>query len=702
MEVSKRNILIGILITVLFSISLGGYLYFDSYLEDEKIKNVISSKIEEIFPGGKVSFSLDKVSLRSSIYTKISNLELRLKGKAKEESLLEVSSLTAKIPLWSILLGGGNVEISISDPKVNFLKVNGISNWSLASESQGKGNDVLLNKDKVKEKKSISLPAFLINSTLALRVQNLEINTEEEASSASTVKNRFLIEKLVLKNLGIASNAAFEVETTISKEVLEKKLSFKLVAVGSVGVEEFLRKSELKLNSNIRFMDIFVEGGSGYPTIVSNLHATLNKKGTLQGNIQFISEQSNLKFDFIKTAETLNLDNIKSDFDYGSITKFLDLRKVKGLRNLKQASVSGSFLIDSKGDFTPKLQAKLTSLSTNFGESNLVGDFNISLDENSFNLLGVGKVFEGEFTLSSKGKLKINEELPFDKKISAVLSDVKLKNIVIPQKKLESFIMAFEGEGDNILYPEAQVSVNLENANIMQENTNGGGILSFKGSRVRLHSTTLLTKEGKLTLDSTLTLFKKDLNFKFNILLKKFPPKPVNMALKKRGMIFMGPLTGKLSGEFETGKRKARELSFELSGDNVSLANGSFLNPVFRTIELVKDRQIKELKKGLDKITFANFKVFGDFNKDHLTFKESRLTIFEKGSEFLFKGTFTNDLKKKTKIYIRPITIDGSRAKAKSLFGGVDFPIKISGQGLLVDSDIKYTFKKLKLRKGKK
>lgn len=702
MEISKKNIFLGTFIAVVVSILLGGYLYFDSYLEDEKIKRIISNKIEEVFPGGKVSFSLDRVSLRSSIYTKISNLELKLKREPQGPSLLEISSLTAKIPLWSILLGGGNVEISIKEPKINFLKKNKVSNWSLASDKNSIKSDVLVNKNKDEEKKNISLPAFIINSTLALRIQNLEINHSDHSGPNPVANNKVLIEKLVLKNLGITSNAAFEVETSISKDFFQKKLSFRLVAVGSVGVEEFLRKSELKLKSNIRFMDVFVEGGSGYPTIVSNLDANLNREGTLQGKVQFISEQSSLKFNFVKKAESLNLDNINGEFDYASIINFLDLKKEKRLRSLQKASVTGSFLIDSNGDLTPKLQAKLISLSSNFGGSNLIGDFDISVSEKDFNLSGSGKVFDGEFNLTSKGKLKVNEDLPLDKKLSAVLSDVKLKNIVIPQGKFDSLRMAFKRDEDNILYPEAQLSFDLDNANIMQEMINGGGILKFKGNRVSLRSTTLLTKEGKLTVDAELIIFKRDLNIKFNILCKNFPPSPLNMTLSKRGISFLGPLTGKLKGEVETGRNQKKSLKFELNGDKVTLANGRFLDPVFKTIELVKNRQIEEVNKGLDKITFTNFMLVGGFDKDVLNFKESRLSISEKDSEFIFKGTFTNDLKKKTRIYIKPITIDGSKAKARKLFGGVGFPIKISGQGLLVDSDIKYTFKKLKLRKGKR
>ena len=94
----------------------------------------------------------------------------------KKRDLLQIENANIRLPLVSILTGGGNLELNLSNTELFLHRMKDKKgNWKEAFDKSYK-SDVAIDKEKpAKSTQNILLPAFLINSTVALRLKNFKV-----------------------------------------------------------------------------------------------------------------------------------------------------------------------------------------------------------------------------------------------------------------------------------------------------------------------------------------------------------------------------------------------------------------------------------------------------------------------------------------------------------------------------------------------
>ena len=255
------KIVITIISTLFLLTVIGTYTYIASQLDTKELRLTFITKIEKVFPNMKASIGEFNVEFGQSLELKTNNLKIGLK---KEATLFEVKELVVKVPLFSILLGGGNVEVDIQNPRFYMNK----ENWA-----KGIANRKTKELIDVEKPEELLLPAFLANSTVAVRFNHLDILHDEKVTT---------INKFVIKNLGLNANAAYELKSDF--------------IVGSIGVEEYIENQKIPFKTSYRLDGVKVKGQDEvFPRINGNIDGVLEKEGSIKIKNSLRLDRSNLK-----------------------------------------------------------------------------------------------------------------------------------------------------------------------------------------------------------------------------------------------------------------------------------------------------------------------------------------------------------------------------------------------------------------------
>ncbi len=578
---SSKKIKILILVIVLFFGAMGTLFFVASKkLNPEELSVLIIEQVENAIPNSKVttqSVDLSLGLLSTSLDLKQFNIVLNNK---KMTPLFKVEALSLKIPLWSILFGGGKITLKIDQPILDYEEFQKSSNWEIAlTDKRGKKSkdskrEVSKNgTKKITKEESGSLPAFIVSSLLDVEIKGLKLSYKLRDKSSGLVN----IEKLLLKDVGLQSVTAFEIKSHI--EILKNtanETKLDLLLIGETKISDFLKNNELKLKTNLSLRKVH---NASLKRDISSLQVntlmTVKKSGDVNGDFKVILEE----------REALSGKITKSE----ALTKIEDLKVSLNIKSLAEIVVDLNKLpIQLSGDENFELGGKLELGKVikpflNFSINKPIGisQAGVSISNNVSGQINDKSTNVNIDSTLFKGKSRLNVVVPGNitqiKPEQLPKIDVKLsvRDIVAPQKYFE-FVYKNKTEEtttnapakeekapkETVAKPIEQLSplpvdltVDLQNINVNEVIV--AGLLNVEAGKekVDLNISRLMIDSGIITNKTSLFLVNKKINAKFDTSLqslniasaKSFVPKEMVEGIS-------GNINGRIKGTIKNTK----------------------------------------------------------------------------------------------------------------------------------------------------
>ena len=412
------KIVLIILLSLITFIVVGTYAYISTQLDTKELRISIKDKIEKTFPQMKANIGEIKVEFGQSLELSSDKLEL---VSISESPLFKVDHFTLKVPLLSILLGGGNVELDIFSPKVFVEIEKDKSNWEEAIE--GNKAKTLFTFEKTTD---FVIPAFLANSTLAIRLNHLDIayrNIGKEKFERNTSVSKF-----VVKNLGINSNAAYELKSNFSVPMLNGEiLEFHSFIVGSINLSEYLETQKLPINSTYKFDDIKVKGhGEILPLVSGNFEVVIDEKKTLMGSHNLRFEKTSLKHKVSINKNEIKLYEIKGASQLYDFNRVFNVLSLPIKISQGDIDLSGDLSINEKS-YKPNVELKAPQISGTLSGSEFNVKANAIFSEKKITLEKEGQVYGGSLFFKSVLDYEFEGDYQKSKNLGDLIKSIETK-----------------------------------------------------------------------------------------------------------------------------------------------------------------------------------------------------------------------------------------------------------------------------------
>lgn len=700
-------------LAVFLVIILGGlFFYVSTKINPEEIKKITIEMISKSLPGASVDIKNVDYSIGASIKVAVSNIDLSLKNK--KSKLFNVDKINIKIPILSILTGGGTVDLSIDGPNTYFTEISKTKNNWVMALPQDKTPKKALQESKDSSKSSFELPKFVENSKVTVRINDLNFYYGPFQKNESHIK----VNKIILKNINLQSSTAFEVVSAINYSLdKDKKFQTNLKVVGEVDVGQFLREQTIKAKiladlENLKLSGLPVK----IPNLENKIDVFIDKDGKIDSKINI--KASNLLEASTKVSlgkSELILSELSTVINLKNLNSYLDESLKSSLKvvDLSQSSVeiNGSAKVNLvKLAINPRLNIQIKdaiSLSV-VKDIPIQAKLNASIVNNKINVKVINELLSGIVTSEVNTKLdllNISSDLkklnPIDVKILATNLKVSKAFIQsnfyknnVKKSQVTSNAKVIKQPAKKIILPK--VNISLDGKNIFIEDKE----VSFN-SKIYSYNDEIVSKNFNIKLGKGLVTlpFKVKLKDSQNIFSN------INITLKNINFesfnAVLPPFVSNVSGNFNG----------NVKGDINLLSEGlkySLLVDLKATNGEVKDFKLKELVTGMfdgikDKFPKKAEVVTNRFKQ--LIVKVDANENLNKINTFKFTGDKNSfDLNLNGKLYMIPkesvltgkLVEEKTKQELKSQTGFDYYPIKFSGKGMmLINPHPEYTIQKL-------
>ncbi len=691
-----------------FGLILGGiYIYVSKTLTPENIRVLISQSLQVTFPQAQITVVDVDFKFGTSIEFIINKIDIKA-----DMPLASLSDAKLKIPVWSILKGGGVVELEVNRPQFFWMKGPGsTSNWSNAMQGQ------------VKTKKGgpsdIILPAFLISSRVNIKMKDSIVKYQ----LAPNEKGQFLISKFLIKEIGLESPAAFEIDTSFVFQQEELgEISANILLIGEADLHRYLSDGKLSLISVVTVSKISNPGitSLSIPDIRLELKSELSKAGTfsteLKGN--FLESQISLKLDH--NQKVSELTNIKADL------LVQDLLSISGARinNLSSGkavlNVSGKLSLSDKS-YIPHLKFNLSS-GLNYSYNGLVLQPSLlgSLDKAELNLKAETPLLQGNFSSDISAKVPLEFKVDYknfpELKINSVATGINITPNDLSRFKENTSKIKDESSNQNTaegtstdtaIVKEEKLPlilpINLQLSVIESRFNSKDFTLS---SNLIITSTGIIKNQLSITIEKGKVLSKlnakydKELEGKSNLSFSNFPGDFINPFIPE-GQLALG---GALSGEIVTNfKRSLSELSYD-STFKLKLNEGKLgkiqMNSWIPSIAKEIKSYVPKVSENIGSIKlepdFSYLEISGTATNKSINFKKIYFKAIEDKFEIDAKGVISLIDSQRSEIFADYKDYDGNLSSFLNKEVGTEvLPLKLVGLGLDIKPDVSYTTKRL-------
>ncbi len=423
----------------------GLYFYATTQISPELIRKVTLEQLQKNFPAAKISLGKIDLSFGASIELHLDELDMQFSHKAKKYRLASVKNVSAKIPIWAILIGNGTIQVEVNNPSLGYYELGTENNWTLAmKKSKGKSSaaNVRSKVDVEKQEKlqEFSVPGLVSRFRLNVEVKNVDVAYGLKDGSGGDVK----FETFLLKNLNFESSTAFELLSKLDITPIKgQTVSLEMLVIGELNLGEFIETQEISCKTMIKARNIKLSNFAGdIPDIKTDIIVKVEKNGNIKGNVQTsFSSRNKIVSKFHVDSKEISLNDINVELYVSDLmeiagvnNQMIDAGKTKFNVSGKMRMVGKKILPSITFAINPGVSFKYESV---VGTSSVKGIFRGKRLSISSNI----RVFDGNIDLNLKhDDIDINDNNFDPLKLKPFVIDIGVANLNVTKKQLQELI----------------------------------------------------------------------------------------------------------------------------------------------------------------------------------------------------------------------------------------------------------------------
>jgi len=746
MKLSKLKIIL-LVISGLIILSIGGAIFYaSSLIKPEEIRKVALEQIEDNFPNTETKLGKIELSLGLSVGLELDSLHMKLKKSKGGHELVSVKNLNVKIPLWSILMGGGTVDIKLDKPHLSYIESKKSNNWQVAMKSKKQKKSRRVTKKKISkevtskdkaEEQSLLIPALISQSKINVKLTDVQVNYKLKDKS----QGNLILSKFLVKNLNFKTDSAFELNSILNYKLATKEtFSVNTLVIGHFNLKEFIDTKELKSIVVINLKDIKLSGSNlEIPNIKTDLNVHLLKNGDLKGKINTaINGAGTFSTEYSVKKRGMSLNKIDLALSVEKVMKIVG-QKVEGLSTGKsEVKLSGAVNVSKRKGINPTLEFELTKglAVKNQGVSiptvlkgNVRGEAIKVRVVN--NILG-GNITTNVFTRFNLNKIQTEISKLAPVNIRVALRDVNLpkdfiQGILYPEKKGEKLEKVEikttkNGKGTKKKFvkspapvlPNVRLDLNWANVKVDDNDFSGEGQVLVKGDSIVTKKLNFGFSKGKGSItQSTVLLANSASKTKIDMSIKALDLESFRAFLPPK-MIknIKGTFSGTVKGNVALAQNALPKHDFvtnisAVNGELVGVNISEHVNGIVSSLPIVKDKVKKDKKYNVDG-TFERLTFKGRLKDTHYNLKKYYFLGLDKKVEIKGNGNIYPISKNKKGSLLLTFVDNTGKISGPMVkhVGTKVMPVKMVGYGFALQPDYGYTIKKLSKaaykKKGKK
>lgn len=713
---SLKIILVSVF-SVFLLLSAGAIYYASTQISNEEIRKILIVQLEKSFPQAQVELGQLNISAGFNFLVKMESLKISLDQKGIKSTLLSLNDAVVSIPVWAILTGGGEVDVSINKPEIEYVVAGKDSNWSLAMSGSSQAGETKSQQETQGETSSgapssavYSLPLFVTESSLNLRIQDILLAYKTEEMSGDVTLSKFLV-----KNFNFETPTAFEVDSVLSFKMKEDQMNFSTLVIGEINFAKFIQDQVLPMKAMIRTSKISVPGlAPGLGEMKTELDLTLVQSGVVSGTVKNNWDGILADFQMSMAQGSLKISEIKFESSPDQLLRLIDM-KIPELNSGKSLlKLGGQVNLSKDGKIIPQLDFSLSpALSYTSGQISAQVSANGKYENTDLEVNVQTDLFSGVVTTKVTGKHDLNQPFSMEK-LGPFQTSIIANNLKVSEKFIQETIYPAQAPAQKpsaeaptepqtakpstapVVLPPGRIDLALNSIYLADKELNAKGVFLLKADSLATQSFTFNYVEGQGKLTHLTELKKNEMTHQFDFSLKDFDLSGINPFLPK--------FIGGTKGIFNTSvKGSATSAAYDMiinveakKGELLAMDISDQLNQMIKSVPILKD------KVGDDK----SFDFDGKF--ESLSFKAKATEKKAEFSSLKFVGINNKiDITGQGYLFLPPLTEksevllnlkDRSGKVAKILQENVGdslLPIQLAGPGLDLKPQYEYTASKL-------
>lgn len=714
---------------------IGIVTYFVSTkVKPEEIRKVAIQELQKVFPKAKVDLGKIDVSLGTSINLDAEKFVITYPHKKKNIDLFSVGKLNANIPILTILLGGGSVDIRIDKPSVKYLSDKDKNLWQLAmkkddvkkDESKKKGVDSnkgdSSSSTEAKTSAAMTIPLFIANSSINLSFHEINV----EYGDVSKIAGNIDINTMFIKNLGLKKDAAYEIDSAINLPA--DKISLKALLIGEFSLKDFLNKGDIRSKALLTLSEINLPQSKGrFPEIRNNIELAVGKNNQVNMGLSGEFEKSSYKLKIKLDDKEMIVRDIDINLPLMDLKMMLPEPMAIMSPNKSTLKVDGSIRLKGESIY-PSLNYELSDYA-NFNISGfplkVIGKGLIT--ENKITNSSMTAMFDGSIESNFLANIDLNSK---NKNLDSLLKSYELKlglnKLAFQREFLQQTLYPETGkkqaqkepkaesgnatakasatkdkkEASIPLLPRGKITLKAKEINLGGKNLNAGGLITTKENAVVVKNLKFLLESGEAVINNNLKMYRNKMTSNFSLKMKEINISSFDGVMPQKFSGSTGLFNGTISGNVQSAKKLGYNVAVDIKGSNGEL-KGIDLKPYLeKVVSLVKkipglDKKVDSNKKIEYNGNFKTFQLKGNFKPTHYQIKSSEFIGLDNLVEAKANGNIYPETKKEGKVFADIIERKYLSKYVETYAGTNVIPVLFKGKGMELNADYQYTVKKL-------
>lgn len=664
------------ILTLSVLLIFGTLYYISTQLSGEEVKLFLVSIIKQAMPNTQVTIKQVDYNLGFSLRFEIQEIDIKLKEDRPGGGLFFVRKAFIRIPIWTIFLKGGEIDIIVSSPQISYYEYrNGANNWNL-----GKGQVLLHKKIRSLKKEdplnnALSLPIFLSKGKINIRSNDITVfyQTKEDE------EGEFNISKLLIKNMSLNESAVFEIQTPVKVALRQDQfLSSNVLLVGEFDTLGFLEKGLFNSKAEIRLTENRLTGlPPSIPDIRGEIIISKDKSITSELKLNAGDLLDDFKANII-LGKTIKISDLEANLNFAPIFEMMGINTWGFKFNKSKVHLSGSIQQDNR----PILNLKFRSTSNNI---------KCILLENPIDIGFSGSIYKRSIrlniplgTLSGTGMISVETMLPRNfsefswQNLSRTKINIDLDHIKFAKKDIQLL--------SRIGTPNFRLTLSGRKITIEESLFDFNGLIIAKNNSLSSKRLSINTGIGSARLGFTSKI--NPFSFQFDMKVSKFPLASLHPIfpeeIKKISGTTKATLSGKLTDTKEGIKYDIKVDSVTTNGEIQGLGINDLITDHIDNVPPL-NAQLAEKKVDIsDK--FQKLTINGRFKEDHYQMK--KIDFVGPFTQIKGGGNLFPNTQKKGEIFL---IFEGKLEERP-----VSIPIHLEGLGLSLSPDYPYTARKIK------